>query len=132
MDRIGRKKPFGKIGKGGAGLFFALALSGMLSAAFNVALMMGTVVMPVVIGGIAVIAIVVAKIAFVFAGVTGFKSMMSDDNKSEKVKIITQEPVGYGANGGGWGKQQQGKESAQNLVYSSYVPEGAIHHGYQH
>lgn len=134
MDRVGRKKPFGKLklGKGGAaGLFFALALSGVLSAAFNISLMMGTVVMPIVIGGIALIAIIVAKIAFVFAGVAGVKTIMSDDDRPEKVKIITKEmPIDW--NGNPLGKQLQGKESSQNLVYSSYVPEGVMQSGYQY
>lgn len=129
MSRIGRKKPLKKLGKGGlgVGLFFALALSGVLSAAFNVSVMVGTVVMPVIIGGIAFIAVLIAKIAFVLAGVAGVKTAWSDE-KPEKIKIIVKEPIDYE---GGWGKHLQGKETSQNLVYSSYVPENLVQSGYQ-
>lgn len=129
---MGRKKPLKKLAKGGGlGLVIvALAVSGVLSAAFNVSVLIGTVVMPVVIGGIAFIAVLVAKIAFVLAGVAGVKTVLSDD-KPDKVRIKL--PADYIGYGDGWGKQLQGKETSQNLVYSSYVPtEGVIQSGYQY
>lgn len=127
MKRIGRKKPLKPLkllgGAGGAAFFFALAFSGVISAVINITLMIGTVVLPVIIGGIAFIAVLVAKVAFVLVGVAGMKTMM-EANKPEKVKIITKElPFDYGGNGGKFGKQLQGKETSHDLVYSSYIPE---------
>lgn len=134
MDRMGRKKPFKikKLAKGGlGGMVLALALSGVLSAAFNVSVMIGTVVMPVIIGGIAFIAVMIAKIAFVLAGVAGVKSITSDD-KPDKVKIVMKElPADYNGHEIGWGKPLQAKETSQNLAYSSYIPEGVLQSSYQ-
>lgn len=132
LDRIGRKKPLKKLGKGGLGLIIvALAVSGVLSAAFNVSVLVGTVVMPVILGGIAFIAVLVAKIAFVLVGVTGVRTVLSDD-KPDKVKIVLKElPADHGGYGGEWEKQLQGKETSQNLAYSSYVPtESVVQSGY--
>lgn len=131
MDRMARKKPLKKLAKGGFGaIIFALAVAGVLTAAFNVSVIAVTVVLPVILGGFALIAVMVAKIAFVLAGVIGVKTI-SSDNQHETVKIITKElPPSYEGNGIGWEKQIQGKESAQNLMYSSYVPEGVLQNGY--
>lgn len=128
---MGRKKPLKPLkllgGAGGAAFFFALAFSGVISAVINITLMIGTVVLPVIIGGIAFIAVLVAKVAFVLVGVAGMKTVMEAD-KPEKVKIITQElPFDYG---GKYGKQLQGKETSHDLVYSSYIPESITQNSY--
>lgn len=128
LNRTGRKKPLKKLAKGPLGpIIFALALSGVLTAAFNVSVIVGTVVLPVILGGMALIAVIVAKVAFVLAGVAGVKTIVPEEH--ERIKIITKElPVDYGGNG--WEKQMQGKESAQNLAYSSYIPENVIPNSY--
>lgn len=130
LYREGRKKPFGKKRAKGLALLLATALGGALSGAVHITLMVTTVVLPVIIGGIAFMAIIVGKIALVLGGLVGINTMM--DHKQETVHVVTSE--GHAAYGmgtkklTGWGKgiNEQGQQ-AQNIVYSSYIPTDQIH-----
>lgn len=127
--RQARKKPFGKKAAKGLALLAATALGGALSGAFSIAMMTTTVVMPVIIGLIAFMAIVIGKVALVLGGLVGVNTMM--DHKQETVHVVTSE--GHAAYGmgnkklSGWNKGNEQTQQAQNIVYSSYIPPDQIH-----
>lgn len=115
-----RKKPFGGKKGGGLGLLLAMGLGGALSGALQLSMMMGMVVMPVIIGIVAFKAVIVSVLAFVMAGVAGFRQMMNED-KHEVVHIKAPH-----VDAGGWDKvhaQDGGRmQDSKSVVYSAYAP----------
>lgn len=130
MKRLPRAKPFGKKGLGLLGLLLASGLGSAISGAVQMAMMVGTVIMPIIIGVVAFKAIIVAVMAFVLSGVAGFKNMMAED-KPEVVKIVTrpievphphQNSRSVPMNWATAPPPTGGTHEAQNIAYSSYVP----------
>lgn len=103
-----------------------MGLGGALSGALQLSMMMGTVIMPVIIGIVAFKAVIVSVMGFVLAGVVGFRQMINED-KHEVVHIKAPH-----VDAGGWDKAQGSDggrmQDSQSVVYSEYAHAPVLEH----